>query len=294
MKLIISILITMLTVGVKTVMGQLPVTNILLLDIDATTSNGDITPPKFLTAFNKQGYNNQPHFISKDELLFSSNFNAQGLTDIYHINLKGKTLRRITATDESEYSPLMWEDRKFTVVRQELSSQKQVPQVLWQYPLARDTKGKRLFVKYQNIGYYCWLPDEELALFLVGEPSKLVIVNTRTEKESFVTYNVGRSIKYDGDGGLVYVLKMGNAWTLKRYDLQQDMSQYLTSMLAEVEDFEIMPNGKIISGKGPILYIFDPEKKDGWKPYKDLSGYGIKNISRIASYQDKLAIVVTY
>lgn len=292
MKLLVCIFL--LTSSLFSAYGQLPATNILLLNVESVDENGGVENIKFLTDFNRDGYNNQPHFVDENKLMISSSFDAKGLTDIYLMDLKLSKLQRITATEESEYSPLLWEDGKITVVRQELSNQKQVPQLLWQYPLARDTKGRKLFSKYQNIGYYCWLPDDELALFLVGEPSKLVIVNTKTEKETFVTYNVGRAIKYDDNGGLIYVLKMGNSWSIKRYALDEDMSQYLTTTLTGTEDFEIMPGGKIISGKGSVLYTFDPVKKDGWKKYVDLSKYKVQNISRIASFKDQLALVVTY
>jgi hypothetical protein len=72
------------------------------------------------------------------------------------------------------------------------------------------------------------------------------------------------------------------------------MSQYITTAMVGEEDFEVMPDGQLICGKGPILYTFDPIKKDGWKKYIDLSKYKIQNISRIAAYKNQLALVVTY
>jgi hypothetical protein len=53
-----------LTVG----MAQLPTTNVYLFSIQRTGDNFTFYNPRFLTGFNKYGYNNQPHFVSNNEI----------------------------------------------------------------------------------------------------------------------------------------------------------------------------------------------------------------------------------
>lgn len=272
--------------------AQLPNTNVVLIEINGKNSISD--KPIFLSGFNFDGYNNQPSFIDRNQLLITSDYKAKGLTDVYLMDLFNKKLSRITSTSESEYSPTKKpSEESFSVVRQEVTNDPNVPQYLWKYPMDGSTKGKRLVPKYQNIGYHCWLPENLVALFLVGEPHKLILVNMLTNKETFITYNVGRCLKYDNKGNLYYVLKMGSRWTIKRYNLSEDRSELITTTLPDSEDFEILPNGDLISGKGAKLYIFDMETKGEWQEVADYSTYNIRNISRIAAKDNKIALVTS-
>ncbi len=290
-KTIYSWLILLISLSLS---AQLPTTNIVVLDMSINGADEVmLSDPTFATSFNKSGYNNQPFFVSDDELLITSNYDALGLTDVYKLKLGSQKLSRITATEESEYSPVKYKKDKYSVVRQELDDSQPVPQTLWSYPTDQKSFGERLLDRYDNIGYYEWLPNDQIALFLVGDPHKLILVDLASNRETFVSYNVGRALKYDGKGGLYYVQKLGSSWTIRKQDLEDDISKYIVNTLKESEDFEVLPNGALISAQGSKLYSYHPNTGRQWVEIMDLAPYGIDKITRIAAHDKKLAIVIS-
>jgi len=271
--------------------AQLPTTKMYLLEGNFSGSTWRADKLQYLTEFNPTGYNNQPIWASGYEVYFTSDYSASGLTDVYRMNLNSNKLTRITKTEESEYSPQLNEDGNITVVRQELDDSEQVPQTLWSYPSDLNSFGVNLIPSRSDIGYYCMLPNQKVALFIVGDKSSLQIINLDDGEEEFISYNIGRCMRYDDKGGLLYVQKVGSTWLLKRRVLDVGLTQTITPMLDEVEDFDILPNGNLIAGKGSSLYIYNMSIKDGWKELVDLDSSGIDEITRLASNKNKLVIV---
>ncbi|HNG90979.1 MAG TPA: hypothetical protein PK858_12265, partial [Saprospiraceae bacterium] len=77
---------------------------------------------RFLTAFNRSGYNNQPSFFSPTEIYLSAQTPDDSTqTDIWSLNLGNLTRTRVTATPAtSEYSPtLMPGGKRWSAVRVE-------------------------------------------------------------------------------------------------------------------------------------------------------------------------------
>ena len=291
MRIIILLLTTFLLFQLAELHAQLPATKMYLLEGDFSKSSWDIDKLQYLTEFNPTGYNNQPSWSSGSEIYFTSNHNALGLTDIYKIDLRTNRLTRITKTEESEYSPQLNADGNITVVRQELDDSPQVPQTLWSYPSTLTSYGTNLIPRRSDIGYYCMLPSRHVALFIVGDKSSLQILEMDDEDEEFIGYNVGRCMRNDQNGGLLYVQKLGSTWLLKRRVLDAGLTQTITPMLDDVEDIDILSDGNLIAGKGGVLYIYNMSTKDGWKEVIDLSSAGIRKITRIAANTDKLVIV---
>ncbi len=273
------------------IQSQLPVTKMYLLEGDFSKSEWDINNLRYLTAHNPTGYNNQPSWSAANEIYFTSDYNASGLTDIYKMNLVSNQLTRITKTEESEYSPVLNKNGDISVVRQELDDSAKIPQTLWSYPSALTSYGRNLIPRRSDIGYYCMLPNQRVALFIVGDKSSLRIFNMNDEDEEFISYNVGRCLRYDQNGGLLYVQKLGSSWLLKRRVLESGLTQTITPMLDDVEDFDVLPNGDLVAGKESTLYIYNMSAKDSWKELLDLSSAGIEKITRLASSKNNLVIV---
>ena len=87
---------------------QLPVTHLYLFDFNQKSDSlFECTNPKYLTDFNRFGYNNQPFFVGNDVLFLTCQFPMDTTqTDIYALNLGTKKQKsQITVTPESEYSP---------------------------------------------------------------------------------------------------------------------------------------------------------------------------------------------
>ncbi|MBK8924178.1 MAG: hypothetical protein IPM81_22265 [Saprospirales bacterium] len=251
--------------------------------------------PRFLTAFNPAGYNNQPRFFSPNELYLTVQMPSDTTqTELYALNLLARTTTRITATATPEYSPTpMPGGRRFSAVRVEENG----AQRLWSFPLDRSDSGRPLFPAISNIGYHCWLRDTLAAVFLVGEndaPHALAIIGTGRQQAQRIAFNVGRCLQKLPDGRLAFVQKAtAQTWFIKAFDPLKKTSDILVKTLAGAEDFVVLPDGTFLAGSGSKLYQYHPSRQNDWKQIADLSRYGVRNITRLdASAGGKLAVVV--
>jgi Tol biopolymer transport system component len=250
--------------------------------------------PKFLTDFNKNGYNNQPFFFNNDELYITiqTPFDTSQ-TDIFSLNLKTQTRTRVTMTNEREYSPTLMPDRQyFSSVRVEMDK----TQRLWQFPVDRLGKGKPVLNLIKNVGYHCWLSSEKVALFIVDDPKNyLLIANAKDESSVRLTTDIGRCFQILPNGNLAYVFKATDTtWYIQELDLNTYQSKIIVKTLTGSEDFAILPEGTFLMGKGSVLYKYHPAFDKNWLPVGDFRLFGIQKIARLAVSGDKkLAIVAT-
>lgn len=271
--------------------------DILLFSLNLSPdSNWQITAPRFLTDFNKKGYNNQPNFFSNNELYLTVQMpDDTTQTEIYALDLLYRTVARVTATSATaEYSPtLMPGGRRFSAVRVEADGN----QRLWSFPLDRSDNGRPEFPNILNVGYHCWLNDTLAALFIVGDdgaPHSLGTAGTRGQKFQRIASNIGRCLQTTPDGKLAFVTKTTEkTWFLKTFDPKKPIPEIAVVMPSGSEDFAVLADGTFISGSKSKLYQFKPKKNSDWKEIADFSKYGVKNITRLATSKDgKLAVVV--
>ena len=83
-----------------TMMAQgLPNTNVYLFDIKKESDSlYQFSNPKLLTDFNSEGYNNQPCFMSDDELFITVGYPGEGQTDIFALDGAKRTKLQVTRT----------------------------------------------------------------------------------------------------------------------------------------------------------------------------------------------------
>ncbi len=271
---------------------DLPVSHIYLLETEMRDSVLLFKNPQFLTNFNRNGYNNQPCFLSNDELLLTVGMENEQQTDIYLLNLKDKRKQRLTKTPESEYSPMPTPDKlHFSVVRVELDAGR--TQRLWQYPFDRKDSGKPVFRFLRGVGYYQWLDQFKIALFNVASVNFLSLADTRDDSNQHLSPNIGRCFQISPIGRLVFVHKVtDDHWVIKALDKNTLNVQEIGPTLPGSEDFTILSDGSILMGKGSRLYTFHPLKGGSWQEVVDLNNIGIRNVRRLALSKDgKLAVV---
>ncbi len=273
---------------------DLPVCNIYLFNTSLQDTVLTLSSPQFLTVFNKGGYNNQPAFISNNELLIASAGPKDNQTDIYLLDLEAKTRMRMTRTAESEFSPKPTPDNLyFSVVRVETDADRS--QRLWQYPLDRQDEGKPSFRYLRGVGYYHWLDKFKVAIFNVtsGNSNYLSMADTRDAAIANLSPSVGRCFGTSPNGKLVFVHKISDEnWVIKSIDKNSLETTEITKTIPGSEDFVIMKDGAILMGKGSRLYRYHPVKGKKWQEVADLKKQGITSISRMAvSSGGKLAIV---
>lgn len=273
------------------VKGQLPSTDVYLADFKNMSSLPQIQTLKYLSNFNPKGYNNQAKLFSYDEIYLTVAQDTSKFTDIYQLNLKSNEISRFTNTEKiSEFSPSpSLVPGQLTTVRIENDG---VDQSLWSYPVDRSGHGSRLLPQLKNIGYYNWINKDTIALFLVGNPNTLAIANIKSGIVSTLAENVGRCIKSDQSGHLFFVHKLKtDSWMLKSYQFSDQAIVNICLMPQGREDFELLPNGNMITGDGPLLKLYNPSNNKGWTAFADFTHNGITNINRLSIYRDRLVFI---
>ncbi len=251
---------------------------------------------KFLTAFNRGGYNNQPNFFSNNELWLTAQFPSDtNQTDIIALDLLQKTQTRVTATGATaEYSPTpVPGGKRFSVVRVEADGN----QRLWSFPIDRSDNGRPEFPEIYNVGYHCWLRESMVALFIVGEngqPHTLQIAGAKGQKPQRIASNIGRCLLKRSDEKLLFVQKATEqTWYLKTWDPKTNAQEIVVKMPTGTEDYALLSDGTLLCGNGAKLFQYKASRDADWKEMADLTRFGVKKITRLATSKDgKLAVVV--
>jgi hypothetical protein len=270
--------------------------DILVVDMSASEGKWKSGQASFLTSFNPEGYNNQPKFFSENELwLTVQKPDDTTQTDIYILNLAGKTVAAATRTRRTaEYSPtLMPGGDRFSAVRVEEDGN----QRLWSFPVSAEDNGRPEFETIYDVGYHCWINDTSAALFIVGheqEPHQLVTAGTEEQKPRRIASKPGRCLLMKKDGQLAFVQKITDQiWYLKQWSPVTDKQEIIVKMPSGSEDFAILPDGSFLTAQGSILYTYSPGRDTEWKEAGNLGLYGVKKITRVAvSPGGKTAVVV--
>lgn len=258
--------------------------DIFLFDLLEVAGKYELHHPRLLTDFNPNGYNNQPAFIDSYTLLVSV-APADDLvnTDIFRMDLRTRDLTRITQTKDREYSPTPSRDDRqaFNCVVVDLDNDEK--QILWQYPLDRSDGGKPLIRNLEGVGYFRELADDWVAIFEVGTPNKLWVVNKKSGDKKFIANDIGRCLQVMSNGQLVYVHKFSeDYWFLKKLVPENFTSEIIKKTLPEAEDFVVLANDAILMGQGTKIYVLDQRGDNQWTLVEDLEKYKISHITRLA------------
>jgi WD40 repeat protein len=269
-----------------------PVTDIFLIDV--ANKNDQMTFGKPMKITEWEGYNNQPSFLPDEQGLFYTSIRADRQADIYRYEIKSGKTSRVTETPESEYSPTVTPDGKFiSVVRVEADS----TQRLWKFPLAGGAPSL-ILERIKPVGYHLWIDDHTLALFILGKPNTLQIVDLRTEKAETIAENPGRILRrIPRQDKFSFVHKSSDQeWIVKAFDLKTRTITPLIKTLAGVEDYAWTPSGVLLMAKDSKLFAWNPSKDKDWQEIADFSPAGLKGITRIAVSPtgDRIALVARH
>lgn len=272
-------------------LGQLPKTDVYCATIKNIGTKPMMTSLSYISSFNEDGYNNQAKLFTYNQIYLTSAIDTNKITDIYGIDLNDNEINQVTATDQiSEFSPTPSPIKDhFSVVRIEADA---VTQTLWLYPYDQSSKGYRVLKAIGNVGYHCWINKDSVALFLTGTPHTLAIAQISTGKTEVITQDIGRCIKTDGENNIYFVHKLNSdLWLLKSYHLGDRAIATICQMPQNREDFELLPNGIFVTGDGPIIKTFNPEKDKNWNVAFDLTDLNIMNINRVNVLRDRLVFI---
>ena len=264
---------------------------IFLLDIKFKQDKIEISNVKKIS--NNKGYNNQPIFVSNDKILFTSERNLQN--DIVQYDSSENSLKYLTNTLTSEYSPIRYKKNKVTAVSLDKKGE--------QYLRIYDIKDNTFKIPFTDkiVGYYNYSKKiRNLIISSVLENNQLVLYtsNLKTKEHTYIDNNTGRSIhnipknKF-GEEKISYISKKDSIWNINYVDLSSYNTKTITTTLNNNEDICWFKDGSILTSYKNNLYIFNSKLSKDWKLLCSLEEYGITNISRIAINpdNDKLALV---
>lgn len=264
--------------------------DIFIIDFTQQGAQMKFSQPVKITNF--VGYNNQPSFLSDGQAVFYTSIRDKQ-ADIYRYDIRSASTTQITNTPESEYSPTLMPDGKsMSAVRVEADG----TQRLWKFPLAGGTPSL-ILEKIKPVGYHVWIDNHTLALFVLGKPNTLQIVDTRTEKADVIAENPGRILRLiPHQQRLSFVHKMSDQeWIVKSFDLKTREIATIIKAFPAVEDYAWTPAGVLLMAKDSKL--FARKKTDSpWVELADFSNAGLKRITRIAVSPkgDRIALVSSH
>jgi dipeptidyl aminopeptidase/acylaminoacyl peptidase len=254
-----------------------PATDIFIADL-ATAPAGKLKLGQPAKITNWAGYNNQPSFLPDGQgILYTSIRDKQA--DIYRYDIRAASSTQITNTPESEYSPTLMPDGKsISVVRVEGDG----TQRLWKFPLAGGSPSL-ILENIKPVGYQLWVDDHTLALFVLGKPNTLQLVDLRSGKAEVIVDNPGRILRrVPHENKFSFVQKVSDQeWLIKTFDLKSRAVATFIKTFPGVEDYAWTPAGVLLMANGSK--VFARQKSDfAWVELADFSNAGLKNITRIA------------
>jgi hypothetical protein len=263
-------------------------TDLFLLEI--READGRIQVERVRRLTDRDGYDNQPHFLPGRALLYTS-IDATGQADIHRIDLaSGRTTNLTRTSPESEYSATpMPGGERFSVVRVEADS----TQRLWSFGM--EGGDARLVIEdVAPVGYHAWIDADWLALFVLGSPSTLRVAGLRSGEVRVVAQNIGRALHRIPGRQAVSVVRregQGPGW-IEAFDPATGAFERLAPEVDGNEYHAWTPSGILVSARGSVLLQWDARAGGEWIEIADLSASGLRGLSRIAASPDGRSLAV--
>lgn len=238
----------------------------------------------------RTGYDSQPSFVGNTDAIVYTSIGDDGVADIWRYDPARRTTSAITTTKpESEYSAtLMPDGQRFSIVRVERDS----TQRLWS--MAADGTDLRVVLdSVKGVGYYTWLDGTHVVAYILGDPSMLELIDTRTGARHAIAGDVGRTIqKVPGRNAISFVQNLDDSHFIYVYDVDKSTMTFLAKTPEENEFYTWTPGGILLSAEGSVVYVLDPAAGGAWKRIADLSASGVAAISRLAVSADGKNLVI--
>jgi len=265
-----------------------PATDVWIADLAREGDAWTLAVPRNLT--DRDGYDNQPAFTADGRTLLYTAF-LDGQTDVHAIDVASGAVRRLTATPESEYSPTPYAGgARFSVVRVEADG----TQRLWSF--AADGTDPRLLAREPaGVGYHAWLDERRLALFVLGDPFTLRMLDLDSGVATVVAERIGRSLhRVPESAQASFVGREGDEVAIFAVDFAGTNRRRLAAAPPTVErDYAWTPDGVLLAFVGGKLLRQRPGVDADWVETADVASLGIRNVSRLAVSPDgaRLAFV---
>jgi hypothetical protein len=269
-------------------------TDLFLVESKKSLFGFTVFPKKPIKITEGMAYDNQPTFINKTQLVFSSE-DKSGNFDIIMYNLSNGKFTNMTRTpDVSEFSPDLTSCGQYISA---VTVEKDSTQRLWLYPV-NFGEPEVLYDDIRPVGYYGW-HGEIASLFLLGTINRLVYPYSRDDIFE-ITENPGRCIKKrPGTDEIAYLIKEVNimadgmdVFELNTFNVKSRSFKTLGLALGNAVDFCWVDKNNLLMARENSLYLKNINKDTDWEKIATLNISGYKNISRLALSPDKNHLVI--
>jgi Tol biopolymer transport system component len=266
-----------------------PGTDIYELSFDGKLDS--LSHAKPIAVAHERGYENQPFYTPDGgAILLTGNLDGKQ-TDIYEFDRKLRRVRPLTATPEGEYSATTTPDGKgFSVIRVEADS----TQRLWRFD-RNGTNPRVVLTDIKPVGYHAWIDDDQLALFVLGQPSTLQHARVSTGKATVVAENIGRSLHRIPNSrtvSFVHRESAKNVW-VKQFDPATGASTPLVQMRAGNTEGDVAwtPDGTLLMSAETKIYAWRRGDND-WREVYDVAAHKLGAVTRMAVAPDARSIAI--
>jgi hypothetical protein len=240
---------------------KLPATDIYLVDISIDKRGNTVFENPALITKN-ENYDNEPWWYPDGSAIMyasvhDSSARDSSRADVYRYDMRThQTSVVINTPQTAEFSPEIVPNKTGISVVRVMPDGSQV------FAKCNDKEDncETLLPKMKNVGYYVWIDASRVALYLLGDPAILVVVNLATGKTDTIAEDVGRCLqKVPGKNvQIAFVDKASNPWTIKMYDGKGGKVSSVVPTMDDQEDFCFMPDGSLLMGSGTGLYKYTP------------------------------------
>lgn len=264
-----------------------PATDIYLAPIRLMPSAPAMGPARVATE-NPGGYDNQPAFGADGRAMLFTSSRDGTQTDVYFLELQTRQIRRFAETPESEYSPtVMPDDAGVSVIRVERDGTQRV------WTLGPDgTTPKVLAAGVTPAGYHAWVDAGRLAVYVLGQPNHLDVVDLATGKATTIAREIGRTLARRPTGTVSFVQKDAARWVVREFVPASGEVRDVTPALdgSVDHDYAWAGDGTLFMTRGTEIHWWRPGQTD-WTLLADPE---VGELSRLAVSPDGrwMAIVV--
>ena len=253
----------------------------------------ELKPETAYALTNRPEYDNQPGFINEYQMVFSA-ADVNGNFDIIAYNFDSKKFTNLSKTaDRNENSPRLTDCGMYIAA---VVSEPDKKQRLWLYPTNFEP-AELLYDDIEPVGYYDWY-DNKAAMFILGDPNKLVYAKGRDELIEIDT-QIARAINRRPKSSEITYLSTrdytgsedSKALLLKSYDIESSERKELGYGLAGSQDFIWIDKNYLLMARGNT--IFKRKYTDeSWEQIGTITSDTHQNISRLAYSADLNILVV--
>jgi hypothetical protein len=249
---------------------------------------------------NTNSYSNQPYFFDNSRLFYTQaidSIESESQIDVWLFDFKLGANKNITQSVESEYSPTPIPNSKnMSVIRVNNEGK----QELWEINL-QGKAIKNIAQEIEPVGYQVWINNNELLLFVLGEPNTLQRVDVITPNipAKTIDTNIGASLyRFEKTDWYMYTSTSDGNY-LNAYNVKTNKIIQIVSMPKNSEYFSVSPIGHVFTSDGTTLwqrkFMLKGEKikaMDKWLPIKIKHTECAKGISRTAISPDTSMIAL--